>query len=60
MRVPRCHRKSYWPDIFDIILLRIHMKFIKVWLVIIVSSDEPNIEFKFLEKKNLKFKHSKP
>jgi hypothetical protein len=58
MKVPRCHRKSYWSDIFDTILLWIRMEFIKVWLVIIFSSDEPNTEFKFLEK-NLKFKHSK-
>jgi len=57
MKVPRCHRKSYWSDVFDIILLRVHMKFIKVWLIIIISSDEPNTEFNFLEKNNnLKFK----
>jgi hypothetical protein len=50
MKVPRCHRKSYWSDVFDIVLLRVHRKFIKVWLVITVSSDESNTEFNFHEK----------
>lgn len=52
MKVARCHGKSYWSDVFNIILLRVHMKFIKVWFAIFISSDKPNTEFNFLE--NLK------
>jgi len=45
-------------DVFDIILFRVNIKFIRVRLVIVFSSDEPKTEVNFL-KKNLKF-NSKP